>query len=150
VAVALITTMCFFAYTYYISAWALEVLVSIGENYQLTFTPSLSLKVRPRASFLLTANPAEVSQLSPLALGVDWAYLQVNLTAVNVNGTVFFTGRFEFDTLAERKITIYKEYDPALRTKQVKLTVDAHLALNLTGSAPVDREFHFTWEMTLP
>ena len=130
-------------------AYALAVLVTITDNYDMVFDPSFYVTLIPRYQ-LLNKDP-QCSMLEQYSMfGVNSACLDVNVTAFNLDGAQFFEAQLSFDTLAEQKFQIYRVYDPALKTSEVTVNISAHLVVDFENQTDIDKLFQSEWELALP
>jgi len=130
------------------SALSLVLAFSMSDNYEMSFSPQVLLEQVPRYKLALGSSYSVRSQ--PLAWGFNSLALDVNITALNVNGSVFFSGRLAFNTLTLDRIQLYHTYDPALKSQNITLTVDAILSIDFENQTDVYREFHNSWQLQLP
>jgi len=133
-----------------IQVYALTILCTYTDDFDLVFNPSFYVAQVPRFSML---RPLTVSQSSvPLTLigPVDRIILNINVTATNINGTVFFNGTLHLDTLADQKITFLREYEATAFTNTLTLQVDAYLLVDYSDQPDMERVYSGSWELTLP
>jgi hypothetical protein len=131
-----------------IQFYALSVLCAFTDNYEMVFTPTFYVSHGSR----MTVSPAVSETAPPMALAgpVDSIYLSINITAVNVNGSMFFNGSLLLNTLADQKITFVKDYDSASFTKNLTLSIDAYLLVDYSNQPDLERSYSGQWELTLP
>ena len=132
-----------------VQAYTLEILCGVSDNYELKLTPSFYIQQIPRSTLIQGASVSSPLHTYSL-LGVVQVVIKVNATALNENGTVFFDGRFIFDSLAERKIELYRTYDAAYQTSKITLRVGAILFIDFENGTDINKEYHGSWNLTLP
>jgi len=147
VAVIALVAFAAFAALQPVEAFALELLVSMTEDYDLVFNPCFYVTMIPRASLLQGKTSLRTEQYA--MFDIEQVYLNVNATALNVNGTLFFEAQFYFDTLAEQKLQLYRAYDPTNRTREITLRIDARLQVVRVNQTDIDKEFHGEWKLAL-
>jgi hypothetical protein len=130
------------------SAFSLVLAFSVSDSYEMSFSPQVLLQQVPRYMLALVSSYSVRSR--PLAWGFNSLALDVNISALNVNGSLFFFGKFAFNTLALDKIQVYRSYDPALKSSNITLTVDALLNIDFENQTDVSREYHNSWPLQLP
>jgi len=132
-----------------VQAYTLEILCGVSDNYELKLTPSFYIQQIPRSALIQGASVS-----SPLhtysIFGVNQVVIKVNATALNENGTVFFDGRFIFDSLAERKIELYRTYNAVYQTSKITLRLGALLFIDFENRTDINKEYHGSWNLTLP
>lgn len=149
-ALAIVVLAC--AFSSPISAYCLAVWVNVDENGNLQVHPEIFVNQIPRASMLRGYSVSKVATPRySWSLNISQIFLQVNVTAKNTNETTFFYGSFTFDTLAEQKITLYREYNATLRTQEFTLYIDARLTVQFSDATlPIEREFHGQYGLKFP
>lgn len=130
------------------SAFALTLWAHFDENYNVVFSPSLS--VEQVSLRILYLQPYAFSD--PIPNGIASIHLAVNAMGVNSEGVPFFSGNFTFNTHADQKMVMYRTYDASLRTKTFTLYVDALLSVRFVFNdfPPIDRVWHLTFPMSFP
>jgi len=116
---------------------------------ELKLTPSFYIQQVPRSTLIQGASVSPPLHTYSL-FGVVQVVIKVNATALNENGTVFFDGRFIFDSLAERKVELYRTYDAAYQTSKITLRLDALLFIDFENGTDINKEYHGSWDLTLP
>jgi hypothetical protein len=133
-----------------VPVYCLSLGFSLSSSYDLQFDPQVLVQQLPRYSLVFGSSYSV--QTRPLAwnFSVSSVALEVNITALNVNGSIFFSGRLAFNTLALDRIQLYHTYDPALKSQNITLTVDAILSIDFENQTDVYREVHNSWQLQLP
>jgi hypothetical protein len=134
---------------YPVEALTLEILCGVSDNYELQFNPSFYVRQIPRSTLIQGASVSPPLHTYSL-FGIVQIVVKVNATALSENGTVFFDGRFIFDSLAERKIELYRTYDATYQTAKITLRLDALLFIDFETGTDVNKEYHGSWDLTLP
>jgi hypothetical protein len=129
--------------------YALEIFAKVGDNYELNLSPDVFVRQVSLGAGLRGYSISEPLHTYSL-FGINQVLITVNATALSENGTVFFDGRFVLDTLADRKIELYRTYDANYQTAQVTLRLDALLFIDFENSTDISKEYHGTWNLTLP
>ena len=145
--VIVVLTVILLAYP--VQALTLEILCSLSDNYELKLSPSVYIQQIPRSTLIQGASVSAPLHTYSL-FGIVQVVVKVNATALSENGTVFFDGRFIFDSLAERKIELYRTYDAAYQTSKITLRLDALLFIDFETGTDVNKEYHGSWDLTLP
>lgn len=135
--------------TYPVEAYTLAILCGVSDNYELKFSPSIYIRQIPRSTLIQGASISPPLHTYSL-FGIVQVIVKVNATALNENGIVFFDGRFIFDTLADRKIELYRTYDATYQTSKITLRLDAFLFIDFENGTDVNKEYHGSWDLTLP
>lgn len=90
------------------------------------------------------------SSFSTFSFNISQFRLNVNITGNNSQGQTYFYVGLVFDTLADQKIQLFRQYDPALKTSIIIVYLDAKLHVEFNdGTLPIDKEFHFQRQITL-
>jgi hypothetical protein len=129
--------------------YALEILAEVGDNYELKLSPDVFIQQVSLGSKTRGYSVSEPLHTYSL-FGINQVVIQINATGINENGTVFFDGRFVLDTLADRKIDLYRTYDAAYQSSQIMVRLDALLFIDFETTADINKEYHGTWNVTLP
>jgi hypothetical protein len=145
----IIVVLAVFLLAYPVEAYTLEILCGLSDNYELKLSPSVYIQQIPRSTLIQGASVSAPLHTYSL-FGVVQVVIKVNATALNENGTVFFDGRFIFDSLAERKIELYRTYDAAYQTSKITLRLGALLFIDFENRTDINKEYHGSWNLTLP
>lgn len=141
--------------TYYalpLQVYVCEILFNVSQNYEMMFTPSFFLAQMPRYSL----RPYSITIIHPYTYtlfgDIQQILLQVNATATNANGILFFNGSLTVNTLADQKIQFYRDYNSTEFTKNLTLTIDAHLFVDFLNETQtdIDKTYNGQWSLTLP
>lgn len=129
------------------TVYALTLNLMLDPNFNLGFSPSITVQSISHYQLLQTQSVQTVRTYD--FLGVQSIYLTVNVTAYNTNGTQFLKGGVVIDTLAQQKITFYKEYNAVDYTPTVNVFVDAYLRVDRNGTS-IEKSYHGNWTVTVP
>lgn len=148
--VVVLVFVVLFASNIPMTVYVAQALVSVNDQYQISVLPEFLLSRVPAHRLVLSPQTSSVRAHKYSFFGVDSIYFNLNVTAFNVNGTVFLEGYFYLDSLAEQKIELIRSYDRTAQTKDIHVVVDAYLRVTLEDSPDIERDYHGEWDLTLP
>lgn len=134
--------------TFPVQVFTLSIYMYVSEDYDLTFSPNYFISSIPR--YTLWSQPSTYLIKGYNFLGVESVYLDLNVSAWNTNGTVFFDGRITVDSLADQKIVFYREYQRDLFTKNLTVQLDAYVFVDRTNDTDIEKSYSNQWNLVIP